>query len=153
MWSTNLRDIDELVFEIFRINTRLIEAGDATVGRIGLTSAKWRVLGAIVISAGPVPVAQVARTMGLTRQAVQRVVNELADSKLVEFSDNPSDKRARTVALTAEGTRAYEEALILWRTQWTSAMEEVMTHSEIVETTARLRRLRGLLQAGDPSAE
>jgi hypothetical protein len=37
----------ELVLEIFRLNGELIAMGDALVGDIGLTSARWQVMGAI----------------------------------------------------------------------------------------------------------
>ncbi len=49
-------------------------AGDQLLAEFGLTSARWQVLGAVALSGAPQPVASIARNMGLTRQAVQRVV-------------------------------------------------------------------------------
>lgn len=146
VFRRDTRPIDELIFEIFRLNERLIVIGDATVKDVGLTSARWLVLGAVALAAAPIPVAQIARNMGLTRQAVQRLTNEMSAAGLVELRDNPRHRRARVVVLTAEGRAAYEEALERWRAEWTAPMEEILSDSEIQETVRRLRRLRGLVQ-------
>ncbi len=46
----------------------LLAAGDALVGDLGLTSARVQVLAPIALSPVPLPVAHIARNMGLTRQ-------------------------------------------------------------------------------------
>ena len=48
--------------------------------------------------------------MGMTRQGVQRTVNELANAGLVSFADNPHHLRARLVLLTPAGQEAYAAA-------------------------------------------
>lgn len=147
MLSETTRPIDELMFEIFRVNDTLLAVGDATVKDVGLTSASWLVLGAIALSPTPLPVAQLAFRMGLTRQAVQRRTNEMAGRGLVAFEENPKHRRARVVVFTAAGRAAYEGAMSRWRSHWTLAMEEILTQEEIEETMRRLRRLRGLVQS------
>lgn len=147
MFRSDTRPIDELMFEIFRVEDRLIAVGDATVKDLGLTSARWLVLGAIALSDSPLPVAQIARNMGLSRQAVQRSTNDMAASGLVTILDNPDRRRSKLIAMTDAGRSSYEAALELWRTRWTGAMEEILTEQEIVSTTRLLRRLRGLVQS------
>jgi DNA-binding MarR family transcriptional regulator len=147
MQPRETRPIDELIFEIFRVNARLLEAGDEAVKDTGLTSARWQVLGAVALAPTAPTVAEIARNMGLTRQAVQRLANEMVASKLLELKANPRHQRSRLMILTAEGQTAYDEALHRWRRDWTAAMEEILTESEITETMRRLRRLRGLLQS------
>ncbi len=147
MFRRDTRPIDELMFEIFRVNDRLLAVGDATVKGVGLTSARWLVLGAIALSDEPVTVAQIARSMGLSRQAVQRSINEMAGLELVEVVDNPARRGSKVVALTRSGKDAYETALDLWRSKWTVAMEEILTEEEILSTMRLLRRLRGLVQS------
>ena len=44
------RALTGLVIEVFRLNGDLLAAGDALVGDLGLTSARWQVLGAIALS-------------------------------------------------------------------------------------------------------
>src|SRR5580704_15137471 len=95
--------ITELVLETFRLNGRLLAAGDALVADLGLTSARWQVLGAVALSPVPLSVAQIARNMGLTRQAVQRLTDEIEGDGLLRFAPNPHHQRAKLVLLTAKG--------------------------------------------------
>lgn len=103
--------LTELMLETFRLNGALLAAGDRLVAPIGLTSARWQVLGAIAIAGRAQPVAHIARDMGLTRQSVQRVVDNLAAEGLVSFEPNPHHRRAKLIALTDSGRRAYEAAI------------------------------------------
>lgn len=90
----------ELILETFRLNGQLLEAGDRMTAPLGLTSARWQVLGAIETEGRSLTVAQIGRRMGLSRQAVQRLVNDLEPLGFVSLEDNPDHKRARLVALT-----------------------------------------------------
>src|SRR5262250_2492023 len=83
-----------LVLAVFRLNGQLLAAGDGLVADLGLTSARWQVLGAIALAPSPQPVAWLARNMGLNRQGVQRLVNEMRDDGLVELHPNPHHRRA-----------------------------------------------------------
>src|ERR1700751_4013808 len=95
--------ITDLVLETFRLNGSLLASGDALVADLGLTSARWQVLGAAALAPGPLSVGQVARNMGLARQAVQRLANEMAADGLVRFAPNPHHQRPKLVLLTAAG--------------------------------------------------
>jgi DNA-binding MarR family transcriptional regulator len=99
-----------LILEVFRVNGGLIAAGDRLVADLGLTSARWQVLGAIALSPVAEPVARLARSMGLHRQGVQRIVNELEAEGIVAFDDNPHHRRAKLVRLTRKGEALYREA-------------------------------------------
>lgn len=101
------RALTALVLEVFRLNGELVSTGDALVQDLGLTSARWQVLGTVARSVSPEPVAQLARTMGLTRQAVQRVVDDLRANNLVRLEINPYHQRAMLVVLTNAGKEAY----------------------------------------------
>jgi DNA-binding MarR family transcriptional regulator len=102
--------LTDLVLAVFRLNGRLLAAGDRLVSDLGLTSARWQVLGAIALAPNPQPVAWLARSMGLNRQGVQRIVNEMRDDDLVELRPNPHHRRAHLVALTKRGESAYAAA-------------------------------------------
>ncbi|SNT50920.1 DNA-binding transcriptional regulator, MarR family [Actinomadura meyerae] len=67
----------------------------------GQSTARWHVLS--VLSERPITVSAAARRLGLARQSVQRVVNELKDAGLVVASDNPDDARAPLVRLSDPG--------------------------------------------------
>lgn len=95
-----------LALAIFAANGRLVSAGNALVEHLGLTSAWWQVLAALRYSPVPLTVASIARNMGLTRQAVQRIVDLLAERGLVTLTRNPHHQRAKLVVLTASGVEA-----------------------------------------------
>ncbi|NKB49868.1 MAG: MarR family transcriptional regulator [Alphaproteobacteria bacterium] len=109
--------LTDLILEVFQLNGDLIAAGNQLTQPMGLTSARWQVMGAIALAGIPLTVAQIARRMGLTRQGVQRLVNELSALKLLELSDNPDHRRAKLVTLSAEGSQVFERvdtAQISW---------------------------------------
>ena len=74
-----------LVFDIFLLNGQLLEAGDRLAAHVGLTSARWQSLDYIEGEDLPLTVAQFCQRMGLARQAVQRVANDLAHLDFVSF--------------------------------------------------------------------
>ena len=64
-----------LILEIFQLNGTLLAAGNQITKPHGMTSARWQIMGAIELAGQPLTVSQIARRMGLTRQAVQRIAN------------------------------------------------------------------------------
>ncbi|WP_431986527.1 MarR family winged helix-turn-helix transcriptional regulator [Streptomyces griseoflavus] len=73
-------------------------------GALGLSAARWQVLGAVL--GEPLPVSGIARAMGITRQSVQRVADLLVDGGLAEYRPNPAHRRAKLLAPTEEGLAA-----------------------------------------------
>ena len=102
--------LTSLILEVFRLNGALISAGDDLVADLGLTSARWQVLGAIALAPTAETVARLARSMGLHRQGVQRIVNELAAEGIVGLDDNPHHRRAKLVRLTKKGEALFRAA-------------------------------------------
>ena len=102
--------VRDLVISIFSMSGRLVEAGNHLVRDAGLTTAWWQVLGALGYSPVPLPVAHVARNMGLARQSVQRVVDLLEGRGLVRLEENPHHRRAKLVVLTPAGREALAAA-------------------------------------------
>ncbi len=135
----------DLVLETFRLNGRLLAAGDALVAGIGLTSARWQVLGAVALSPVPMPVAHIARNMGLTRQAVRRLVNEMEGRGLVSFGPNPHHQRAKLVLLTPRGKAAYDAAMER-QGPWASRLADGLDAKRIEAATAILRSIRRRLE-------
>src|ERR1044072_8812809 len=95
--------LTDLILDLFRLNSRMLVAGDRLVTGLGLTSARWQILGTIVAADRPQPVAWLARDLGGNRQNVQRIVNDLAQEGLVAFEANPHHRRAQLVTLTDKG--------------------------------------------------
>lgn len=143
-WTETGEAMTNLILDVFRLNGRLLVAGDRLVAELGLTSARWQILGAIAYAERPEPVAWHARSMGVHRQGVQRIVNDLEAEGIVEFQPNPHHKRAHLVLLTAKGRRLFETAIAL-QVPWVNALsygielEDVVTTRRVVEQlTTRL---------------
>jgi DNA-binding MarR family transcriptional regulator len=133
----------ELILELFRLNRLLLDAGDTLAAPAGLTSARWQVLG--VVEHGPTPVAQVARTIGLTRQNVQRIADELAAVGLIAYEPNPHHQRAKLMALTAEG-RAALDSVQQRHAVWANHLAQKPALADVEPLLAQLRGLRALLE-------
>ncbi len=69
-----------------------------------MTAAWWQVLGAVLHE--PLPVAGIARAMGITRQSVQRIADLLVERGLAAYHPNPAHRRAKLLAPTEEGRAA-----------------------------------------------
>ena len=133
----------EIVLEIFRLNGRLIDAGDRMAAPVGQTSARWQVLGVVV--GGPASVAQVARTMGLTRQAVQRTADLLAADGLVRYTDNPHHRRAKLVTMTPKGQQALDY-IHQRQARWANRIGGQHDPEQMRTAATVLRRLRESLE-------
>jgi DNA-binding MarR family transcriptional regulator len=103
------------------------------------------VLGAIALSAVPLPVAHIARNMGLTRQAVQRLANEMERDGLVRFGPNPHHQRAKLLLLTPRGKAAYDTAMKRQR-PWASSLANGLSIKRIEAATVTLRAIRQRLE-------
>jgi DNA-binding MarR family transcriptional regulator len=145
--TARLREaVTELILEVFRLNGRLLAAGDALVGDIGLSSARWQVLGAAALSPVPLPVAHLARNMGLARQSVQRLVDDMMVDGLVHYSTNPHHRRAKLVLLTDRGEMAYRAAMDK-QALWADELAAGLSLEAIVSATSILRRIRGRIDS------
>ncbi len=88
----------------FKLNGQFLALAEELARPAGLTAAWWQVLGAVL--GEPLPVAGIAREMGLARQSVQRVADILVERGLAEYLDNPAHRRAKLLAPTAAGRAA-----------------------------------------------
>ena len=138
----------ELILEMFRLNGRVLVAGDRMVSALGLTSARWQVLGAVALAARPEPVAWLARSMGLNRQGVQRIVNELISDGHVALEPNPHHRRASLVVLTEQGREAYAAAERL-QIPWVNALGKGLGVTDIAAARDTMAALRKRLEEGD----
>jgi DNA-binding MarR family transcriptional regulator len=91
---------------VFRLNGQFLGASEEIARPVGLTAARWQVLGAVLRE--PLPVVGIARVMGITRQSVQRVADLLVEQGLAEYQTNPSHRRAKLLQPTAAGYAAID---------------------------------------------
>ncbi|MFC4907561.1 MarR family winged helix-turn-helix transcriptional regulator [Actinomadura gamaensis] len=89
---------------VFRLNGQFLDVAEAMARPAGLTAAWWQVLGAVLYE--PLPVAGIARAMGITRQSVQRIADLLVAKGLAEYRPNPAHARAKLLVPTEAGRAA-----------------------------------------------
>ena len=128
----------ELLLKLFRVNGLLLMVGDRLTKNLGLTGARWQVMGAL--SDGPLTVAQIARNMGLQRQSVQRLVNVLSQQALLILNDNPHHRRARLVRLTVTGRNQYEQISQI-QAQWVNNISEGLDVTDLKLAFGQLREI------------
>ena len=138
--------LTDFILMMFRTNNLTVGWGDRLVAPLGLTSARWQVLGAIVAAERPQPVAWLAHDLGASRQNIQRIVNDLEKEGLVGFAPNPRHRRAHLVVLTSKGIQTYDETARLYNPKANElsngfSIEDIHTAYRVM--TELRRRLEG----------
>jgi DNA-binding MarR family transcriptional regulator len=139
------RATTSLFLEVFRLHGRLLSEGDRLLAYVGLSSARWQLLGTISLSRTPQTVAWLARTMGVNRQGVQRLVNELANADILTLADNPHHRRAKLVLMTRKGIRLFETATRI-HVPWINRLSKGLSAEHIITVAVQLRSLRKQLE-------
>lgn len=128
-----------LLLEVFRLNGRLVAEGDKLAAPFGLTSARWQVLGAL--SDGALPVTGISGRMGLRRQSVQRLVDELVEDGMLELGENPRHRRAKLIRRTRRGSSAFRQVL-KHQASWANALADGVEPAILADALGVLRELR-----------
>jgi DNA-binding MarR family transcriptional regulator len=131
---------------VLRLSNRLGAAGDALARPVHQSSARWQVLAGA--EDGRMTVADIARTLGLARQSVQRVADVLETDGLVAYVDNPRHRRARHIALTPRG-RETLSVIQAAQARWADELGRRMGERDLERANKVLERALGLL-AHDP---
>ena len=133
--------LTSLILETFRLNGALLGAGNQLTKPFELTSARWQVVGAIDLAGQPLTVAQIARRMGLARQGVQRIVNDLERLGMVAFEPNPDHKRAQLVSISKVGAKVMA-AVDRAQTDWVNKVSEGLDERQLAQALKVLEAVR-----------
>ena len=137
--------LTDLMLDLFRANSLILTAADRLVASLGLTSARWQILGAIVYAERPQPVSWLARDLGANRQNVQRIINDLEKDGLVAFGANPHHRRAQLVILTDKGKQAFDAAMDL-QAPWVNRLADGLSVKDIGTVRRVVTALRKKLE-------
>lgn len=127
---------------VFRLNGQFLAVAEELARPARLTAAWWQVLGAVLVE--PLPVAGVARAMGITRQSVQRIADLLVDKGLAEYRPNPAHRRAKLLAPTEEG-RAAISGIDPGHAAFADRLADAFGDAELAEAVRVLERLSKVL--------
>ncbi|TFV65088.1 UNVERIFIED_ORG: MarR family transcriptional regulator [Bacillus sp. AZ43] len=129
-----------LIADVYELAGESRRSSEVLARRQGHTTARWHVLS--VVSDGPRTVASAARRLGLARQSVQRVVDDLARAGQVVLAPNPDHARAPLVVLTDTGRDTLGALVAESDADRTEALRSAgVTLSEMDQARAVLRRL------------
>ncbi|WP_167147772.1 MarR family transcriptional regulator [Actinomyces sp. ZJ308] len=129
-----------LVLPVFALNGEFLEAAAAITAPHELTPARWRVLGAVLDE--PLPVAEIARRvgLGLSRQSVQRVANDVVARGWAHWRPNPGRRGQNLLGLTARGRRAVA-ALATQQHAWADAVGQEIGERDLRTLAALISRV------------
>jgi DNA-binding MarR family transcriptional regulator len=138
--------LTDVIVTTFRLNGRLMDIARRLARAGGLTATDWQVLGGVLDE--PHSVAEIGRLMGMTRQGVQRVADQLVDRGLAEYRPNPAHRRAKLLACTQAGYWAIRQIALVQR-PWADQIGAKIGAAELQETLATTRRIVAALEADE----
>jgi len=127
----------------FRLHGQLVAIGEVLARPSGLTGASWQVLAAVLRT--PLPVADVAREIGVTRQSVQRVANLMVADGLAEYRPNPRHRRAKLLTPTPAGRDAIR-CIAPGHAAFAARLAGALGVATMEDTLAAVRRLSEVLE-------
>jgi len=136
-----------LILQVVRLIRLFTAEGEALARPAGQTLARWLVLEAV--EDGPATVAQIARTMALTRQSVQRVADLLERDGLAVYEENPRHRRAKLVRLTPQGRRVLGTIQAAQRV-WADALGAEIGEADLRRASVVLDRVLRVLMGRRP---
>lgn len=133
-----------IVLEVFRLHGALVATGDQLVEDLGLSTARWQVLGMVVDQ--PLTVSGIARRMGLTRQSVQRTADRLVEDGYLCTRQNPDHRSAKLYGLTSMGVKVMAK-VTRRQAAWANRLAEGMEPKAFAATEGVLQKLFDRLDA------
>jgi DNA-binding MarR family transcriptional regulator len=140
--------LTDLIRAVLRMNATVQKSGTRLMRGTGMTNARWQTISELFALEKRVTVSELSRHMGLTRQSVQRLADDMARDGLVEFVENLGDARAMHLLLTEVGKVAYHDALEReW--QWTNVVAEDFDAKQIADAVVLLEAITQKMQTDD----
>jgi DNA-binding MarR family transcriptional regulator len=139
-----------LIMQVVRLLRLFTANGEALARPAGQTLARWLVLEAV--QDGPATVAQIARSLALTRQSVQRVADLLARDGLAVYEENPGHRRAKFLQLTPQG-RQVLEIIQLAQQAWANALGAEIGAADLRRASVILDRVLQVLMDQRPGGD
>ena len=124
----------EVILEIFKLHGQLNTVGDELTQEFGLSSARWKVLGSISLAKCSQTIPQIAKSMGQSRQAIQKIVTAMHKDGFLTLEENPHHKTAKLISLTKTGKEVFlqlEEKQIAWSNSCSEDLDNEKLRSTI----------------------
>jgi DNA-binding MarR family transcriptional regulator len=105
--------LDCTCFRLRRLSRQVTQRYDDALRPVGLRVTQFSLLSALR-NAGPMTVANLAKGLGADTTSMSRALATVAKKNWVRMDDG-SDKRSKSVTITAEGLALLERARPLWQ--------------------------------------
>ena len=115
------KELHDLFREVFKLQATLSAIMDKVHDQAGLSTSQHKIIRALN-HIGKATVPDIAAELGVTRQFVQTVCNDLLTCGFIKFADNPRHKRSKLAELTEPGRIALQQA----RQKENKIIEEVL---------------------------
>jgi DNA-binding MarR family transcriptional regulator len=137
--------MEQLFAQLFEAASVGRRTGEVTAAEAGQTQARWQTLW--TIGDGALTVPQISRRLGVSRQNIQHLANELRKEGLVEFGPNPDHKTSPLLALTDEGRRTLTRINAAAETAHRAILEQFPL-DDVTALRVLLGRFLGALRSG-----
>lgn len=127
--SVEFRDF---VKALLSTQNTILKHGDFATGMYGQTSARWRVM--LRVSSDVTTVSAIAKEIGFSRQAVQRIADSLVNEGLATYSKSATDKRTQSIALTSKGIMIFNKLEVSFERWSKRLMSEISSESMLLLT-------------------
>lgn len=114
----------------------------------GETSSGRRAILRGLARLGPQTVPEMARARPVSRQYIQRLVNELTDDGLVEAAVNPAHKRSALIQITNAGAKTLDE-MSAREQELFEGIQIDIEEEDLAKAADTLRRLRLVFEGAD----
>ncbi|MEO8218640.1 MAG: MarR family transcriptional regulator [Acidobacteriota bacterium] len=117
MPSRPASDGDDLIAGIIRSGNLLVRQLTPLLQPWKITPQQWSILRSIASSDSPPSMAEISRSMAVSKQNITGMIGRLETLGLLRRSGNPDDLRAARISITGKGSRliaASEPAFRTW---------------------------------------
>ena len=138
-----------LLGQVIGLTRRFTTAGEALAKPAGQTLARWLVLE--TVQDAPATVAQIARTLHLARQGVQRLADLLVRDGLAAYENNPAHRRAKLLRITPQG-RTTLRTIKTAQAAWADALAAKIGEEELRQASILLDQVQQATSGHAPDA-
>jgi DNA-binding MarR family transcriptional regulator len=138
-----------LLGQVIGLTRRFTTAGEALAKPAGQTLARWLVLETVQDT--PATVAQIARTLLLARQGVQRLADLLVRDGLAAYENNPAHRRAKLLRITPQGRTALR-SIQTAQAAWADTLGAKIGEAELPQASILLDQVLQAVGSHPPDA-
>jgi len=129
---------------VFEAQTALLKHGDAANAPFGQSSARWRVL--LHVAMGETTVADIARSTGYSRQAVQRLADTLVFEGSAGYVVDETDRRKQRIELTPQGQETFGKLEANFDV-WAGRLLTQLPEADLIAVTQALEHIKAVVLA------